>query len=245
MSRRTRLPSEDAIEADVAILVGSGIFDENYYRAAVGLSSSEDAARHYLLNGWMAGIEPSGGFEGAFLAPYFEMARSVGPPAITYVMFRAAGWAVYATHAHAELVAKIVRASDLFDAEQYRLRMGPKGQILDAALHYVLVGERSGMAPSVRFDPTYYGERNPDVASAGVCFLVHYIKTRSERRPPTFTRGERSFPRIRRDLLQKKKRSSSLATRHPARARPWSPSISRSVFVRNTILLRCCCAAEA
>src|SRR5450759_479721 len=90
-----RCPSEDAIETDLEILVGSGIFDESYYRAAAGLSSSEDAARHYLLNGWRAGIEPSSGFEGAFLAPYLETAGFVGPPAITYAMFRAAGWAVY------------------------------------------------------------------------------------------------------------------------------------------------------
>ena len=180
-----RRPSEDAIDTDLVILVGSGIFDESYYRAAAGLSSSEDAARHYLLYGWKAGIEPSRGFEGAFLAPYFEMAGFVGPPAITYAMFRATGWAVYATHADAKSVAAIVRASDLFDSEKYRARMGSKGKILDPALHYVLVGERSGMAPSERFDPTYYGERYPDVAGVCICFLVHYIEAghREGRRP--------------------------------------------------------------
>jgi glycosyltransferase involved in cell wall biosynthesis len=192
----TRGPSEDAIDTDLEILFASGTFDERYYRAAAGLSASEDAARHYLLHGWRAGIEPSACFEGAFLAPYLETTGFIGPAAITYSMFRALGWAVYATHAHAESVAKVVRSSQLFDSEKYRARMGPKGQSLDPALHYVLVGERSGMAPSERFDPTYYGERYPDIAGAGICFLMHYIEQgqREDRRPLPIVREFPSDP---------------------------------------------------
>ena len=166
----------DAIETNLAIFLASGIFDENYYRTVGELSPSDDAARHYLLSGWKSGIEPSGAFEGAFLAPYFKAAGFLGSPAIVYAMFRAAGWAAYTTRAQAEWAAEFVRKSELFDAAEYRTRLGPKGQDLDPALHYVLVGERSGMPPSARFNPTYYGERYPDIASACVCFLVHYIR---------------------------------------------------------------------
>jgi glycosyltransferase involved in cell wall biosynthesis len=167
---------DDAGEINLAILLGSGIFDESYYRAAAGLSPSDDAARHYLLNGWKSGIEPSANFEGAFLAPYFRAAGFFGAPAIVYAMFRAAGWAAYSNRAQAEWAAEFVRASELFDSAGYRVRLGPNGQNLDPALHYVLVGERSGMPPSARFNPAYYGERYPDIASACACFLVHYIR---------------------------------------------------------------------
>jgi glycosyltransferase involved in cell wall biosynthesis len=167
--------SEDEIETNLEILLSSGIFDEHYYRTVAGLGLSDDAARHYLLNGWKAGIEPSGNFEGAFLRPYFEAAGFVGAPAITYAMFRAARWAAYTTRKEAEAVAEIVRASEFFDSTEYQSRLGPKGRTLDPALHYVIVGERTGMAPSEAFDPTYYGERNTDIPTAGVCFLAHYI----------------------------------------------------------------------
>jgi glycosyltransferase involved in cell wall biosynthesis len=171
-----RSVSDDAIKTNLAVLLGSGIFDESYYRTAAGLGPPDDAARHYLFSGWKSGIEPSGNFEGAFLAPYFEAAGFLGAPAIVYAMFRAAGWAAYSTRAQAEWAAEIVRASELFDSAEYRSRLSPKGQALDPALHYVLVGERSGMAPSAHFDPAYYCERHADIASAGICFLVHYIR---------------------------------------------------------------------
>ena len=73
-------------------------------------------------------------------------------------------------------VANVVRTSGLFDPDNYREHAGPSYWRLDPALHYVLVGERLGIPPSARFDPTYYGDRYPDVVRAGMCLLAHYVE---------------------------------------------------------------------
>jgi len=139
-------------------LEGSGLFDEAHYRAAAKLAPGANAADHYLSTGWRHGIEPGPGFEGASLAPYFASAGFFGPPAMTYLTLRDAGWPVYRARAEAEAVAALIRASDVFDAARYRARAANVGE-LDPALHYVIIGERLGVSPSQGFDPAYYGDR--------------------------------------------------------------------------------------
>ena len=73
-------------------------------------------------------------------------------PAAYFSALRAAGYPVYETPAAAERVAQIVRASGLFDEQSYRSRVPNIGQ-LDPALHYVIVGERMGFAPSAALRP--------------------------------------------------------------------------------------------
>lgn len=74
------------------------------------------------------------------------------------------------------LVAEVVRRSGFFDPDDYDRRAGLSSWGFDPALHYVLVGERLGISPSARFDPTYYGDRYPDVAHSGNCLLAHYVE---------------------------------------------------------------------
>jgi glycosyltransferase involved in cell wall biosynthesis len=174
-----RYPSEKSLEVDRAILLGGGILDPTFYRVSAGLAADEDPARHYLLHGWRAGIEPRPGFEGSFLAPYYTSVGFHGAPAITYLLLGAASWTVYPSRAAAEEIAELVRRSELFDPDDYRNRLAPDARHLDPALHYVLVGECSGLPPSSKFDPDFYGEQYPDVAQAGVCFLAHYIRNGS------------------------------------------------------------------
>src|SRR5262249_5092218 len=81
---------------------------------------------------------PGTQFEGAFLQPYFSSAGFSGPPALTYLTLRDAGWPVYATRAEAEEIAETIRTSDLFDPAGYATRAGNIGT-LDPALHYVIV----------------------------------------------------------------------------------------------------------
>ena len=127
--RRQSVPEDR--EADGKLLEESGLFDADAYRAAAGIDAATNAAEHYLAVGWRQKIDPGPDFEGRFLEPYFRSAGFDGPPAMTYIRLRAAGWPVYATHAQAEPVATFIRTSNLFDArglrrapQQYR-RAGP------------------------------------------------------------------------------------------------------------------------
>ena len=180
--RRQSVPEDR--EADGKLLEESGLFDADAYRAAAGIDAATNAAEHYLAVGWRQKIEPGPDFEGRFLDLYFRSAGFDGPPAMTYIRLRAAGWPVYATRAQAEPVAALIRASNLFDAAGYAARHGSIGE-LDPALHYVIVGELMGLMPSDGFDPEYYGDRNPDFVQDRNGRLAHYLTSgRAEGRRP-------------------------------------------------------------
>ncbi|WP_348966789.1 rhamnan synthesis F family protein [Paraburkholderia tropica] len=73
-------------------------------------------------------------------------------------------------------VAHIIAHSDYFDAAAYAARSGSAASGLDPALHYVLHGEARGLMPSDKFDPSYYGERYPDIVAWGGNRLGHYVE---------------------------------------------------------------------
>jgi len=168
------IETAEARATDGRLLEPSGLLDEANYRAAAKLDPTVNAAEHYLKVGWRQGLEPGPRFEGAFLHPYFASAGFSGPPAITYLTLRDAGWPVYATRAEAEATAGLIRSSDLFDAASYAARAGNIGE-LDPALHYVIIGERLGLAPSEGFDPAYYGERYFDNVQNVANRLHHFL----------------------------------------------------------------------
>ena len=117
-----------------------------------------------------------------WLSPFFASAGLDGEPSAIFTALRAAGYPVYETPAAAERIARIVRSSELFDGQSYRSLIPRLGD-LDPALHYVIVGERTGFAPSEHFDPAYYNERNPNLGRS--CLLAHYVThgKRQTRRP--------------------------------------------------------------
>jgi glycosyltransferase involved in cell wall biosynthesis len=117
-----------------------------------------------------------------WLGPFFASVGLGGEPGATFSALNAAGYPAYDTPAAAERVARIVRESGLFDEQSYRSHVPNIGQ-LDPALHYVIVGERMGFAPSEAFDPAYYNDRNPNLGRA--CLLAHYVThgKRQGRRP--------------------------------------------------------------
>lgn len=181
------------IAADCALLEQSDVFDDIAYRVRAGLDTNANAAEHYLLHGWKLGIEPKENFEGSFLYPYFWTIGLEGPPAITYIGLSAAGWIMYSSRAQAESLAALIRDSGLFDAESYATRLRLPANV-DPALHYVIVGEQTGYAPSDRFDPVFYGERYPDVRAARVSYLAHYLTNgRSEQRRAVSTASNLSI----------------------------------------------------
>ena len=71
---------------------------------------------------------------------------------------------------------------------------------IDPALHYVIVGEQSGQAPSDRFDPIFYRERYADVGNAGLNCLAHYLASgRHEQRRPVSSASNLTFDASRLD----------------------------------------------
>src|SRR5262249_744048 len=156
------------------LLEASGLIDEGAYHAAAGIDATMSVSEHYLTFGWRQGIELGPQFEGGFLARYYRSIGLNGPPALIYLKLRELGRPAYAPRAEAEAVAQIIRAGDLFDETAYAAAAGGLGE-LDRVLHYVIVGERAGFAPSDRFDPNYYGDRYPDIGQSPVNRLEHYL----------------------------------------------------------------------
>lgn len=185
--------SREDLLADCQLLELGDIFDAKAYRVLAGIPSGVDAAEHYLVEGWRRGLEPGPNFEGRFLYPYYCSVGFSGPPALTYLMLRTSGPAAFRTRAGANAAASVVRGSEHFDAAAYSAHLrGMSG--LDPALHYVLVGESLGQAPSTTFDPQYYKERYPDVAMNVQNALVHYVlHGRSEGRSPTSSASRMIF----------------------------------------------------
>ncbi|TPJ30641.1 glycosyltransferase family 4 protein [Mesorhizobium sp. B2-8-3] len=70
---------------------------------------------------------------------------------------------------------RIVRQSGIFDDGYYLAQLGERGPPGDLITHYVSVGEKLGLRPSKKFDPSFYGSRYPDVASSGRNLLSHFV----------------------------------------------------------------------
>jgi glycosyltransferase involved in cell wall biosynthesis len=219
--------SEEECDVDCRLLEESGLLDVSSYCAAAGLDAGANAARHYLEHGWRAHLEPSPHFEGHFLGPYYRSVGLDGPPALTFLMLRTAGWPVYATRAQAQETATRIRSSALFDAAAYAARAGGL-EALDPALHYVLVGEQLGLAPAAGFDPDYYRDRNPDVSDAAVNRLGHYLAYGSaEGRRPTSVASTLAFDRQRLDAS----RETIMLIVHEA-SRTGAPIIAYNIALR-------------
>lgn len=170
-----RSPQRD-LASDRALLAESRIFEESGYVARVGEEARPDPILHYLEAGWRLGLEPNGSFPGSLLQPYFDALTTSQPPAITWLLLRSAGWPMPASREQIEHQAASVRDSGLFDESYYLSQLGPAASGLDPATHYVIVGERMGLAPSPEFDPAYYAARNPDVVEAAMSYLFHYCR---------------------------------------------------------------------
>jgi glycosyltransferase involved in cell wall biosynthesis len=158
-----------------SLLSESGIFDGLGYIACAGDGVRGDPIGHYLGVGWQFGLEPNDSFPGSLLQPYFASIGASGPPAVTWLCLRSAGWPMYTSRGEIEFRAHRIRHSGFFNDAFYIAQLGSSAKDLDPAIHYVAVGERLGLAPSPEFDPSYYLETNPDVASARVNSLLHFI----------------------------------------------------------------------
>ncbi|MDQ3160245.1 MAG: glycosyltransferase family 2 protein, partial [Pseudomonadota bacterium] len=67
-------------------------------------------------------------------------------------------------------------ANPLFSADWYRANYGVTGTPAELLLHYVLLGERAGLNPTLWFDPAYF-RRFQRVGAAKGCALGDYCRT--------------------------------------------------------------------
>lgn len=137
------------------------------------LTKEADPFSSYVFPEPSIDIDPGLKAQTAWLRPFFSSVGLNDDPAAVFLGLERAGYPIYAKRADAEHVAQIVRASALFDAAYYASNACDIGN-LDPALHYVVIGERMGIAPSDRFDPAYYRERYPDLRRSFKCMLVHH-----------------------------------------------------------------------
>jgi glycosyltransferase involved in cell wall biosynthesis len=158
------------------LIAQSGLFDKEAYIRQAGLEATQDPIGHYLLKGWCIGLEPNASFPGKLLQPYFSTAGFDGPPAITWLIQRSARWPIPTTWSDAQWQAMKIRATGLFDEAFYAAQLGKAASGLDLAIHYVTVGERMGIAPSLDFDAAFYMDCYPDVAQSGSNCLLHYFE---------------------------------------------------------------------
>ncbi|MGU3329539.1 rhamnan synthesis F family protein [Methylobacterium mesophilicum] len=162
----------------------SEFFDAEWYRATQAPDVPLDqAVRHYLQRGAALGLSPSPLFDGPwYLAKYPDVAAKSLNPLLHYLDNGRLEGRLICLVATPELVARIA-ASELFDAGWYRETQALNVPLDQAARHYLQEGAAHGLSPSPLFDGPWYLEDNPDVASAGLNPLLHYLDSgRSEGR---------------------------------------------------------------
>ena len=71
--------------------------------------------------------------------------------------------------------ASDVFKSEYFDTEFYRKESGVSGDRLSLVQHYLAAGEKSGLRPSLGFEPKFYTSTNKDLKNTRIQPLSHYI----------------------------------------------------------------------
>jgi glycosyltransferase involved in cell wall biosynthesis len=72
--------------------------------------------------------------------------------------------------------ADLIAATGLFDEGSYEGRREAQALGISAIEHYLSRGEAAGLAPSRRFDPTFYQERYADLQGLESNLLLHFIR---------------------------------------------------------------------
>lgn len=136
------------------------------------------------------------GFNPAGVAAWVTLLTTACAPAAQRDLLKAIARSVQ-NNTHLATLTEQVRRSPVFDEAFYRNAAGLDGTDLDAALHYLLLGEPLEFQPSLAFDPHYYACRNPDIFDVGLNCLLHYETAgRSERRQPLPPSGIHTNPAL-------------------------------------------------
>lgn len=155
-----------------------------------------DPVRHYLLEGWKAGFDPSPEFSTRFYLGQNPDVRESGiNPFFHYVSIgrdegRSGTPGEFilpqpAAEAVEEVLPEMAVLAPHFDAEFYRASYPEVAAAgLEPVRHYMLEGWLAGFDPSPKFSTRFYLDSNEDVRSAGVNPFWHFLVAGIEERRP-------------------------------------------------------------
>lgn len=173
-------PNPVLAERDIAAIRASGLFDAERWAASRGAGAAEppdgDPVRAHVLSPDPAAERPAPGFDGRLVRALMPVEEGpAGAPFAHWLRQRGRPWA-YRNLAELGADYDAVAGTDLFDAAAYAsvARIDPAR--VDAVLHYLVRGVRLGLPASVRFHTGDYLRRYPDLLTARINPLVHYLR---------------------------------------------------------------------
>jgi glycosyltransferase involved in cell wall biosynthesis len=163
-------------------------------RSVIGLPGLLDPLGHSAEVGSRIGLQPNLRLDSEFLRPFYEASGFFEPPAKVWLKHSTLDSPLPVNWSEADAIANSLRMTSFFDPDFYGAYL-PAG--MDAALHYAVIGERTGKRPSTQFDPTYYLERYPDLKSVSSLALHFHYNGRGEGRRGVSVADRMNFPPLR------------------------------------------------
>ncbi|MGI9536742.1 MAG: glycosyltransferase family 2 protein [Desulfocapsaceae bacterium] len=168
----------------------------SHYRKQIG---SRHPFSHYLMEGWKSDLKPSpffdpnhyrklSGFNEPSLNPWLHYLKHDLQDGLDCSLFFSHGWYLDKTPLpesvqknaikHYKLHGSLAGKSPIpvFEAQSYVHQLGGEsGSCSDPLLHYLSVGEKSGLSPNSNFDLDYYQNRYPK-SKKQESPLGHYLR---------------------------------------------------------------------
>ncbi|MDM0090033.1 MULTISPECIES: glycosyltransferase [unclassified Variovorax] len=184
-----------ALEAEVATLAATGLFDESYYLATYpDVAHGNQPLHHYCAFGWRAGLDPSAEFSTRYYLESYPDIEEAGMNPLLHYALAGQEEARHTLPKHlrkrpAEKVAaecEAIRRTELFD-EAFYLAMYPDIRPVpqDPLHHYCERGWLEGRDPSDMFNTEAYLSTYQDIDESGLNPLWHYaVAGAGENRSP-------------------------------------------------------------
>lgn len=166
-----RYGSSEQLSADFEAIRSSGLFSFDYFNRKNGLS--DDPIRDYLLFGWRA-FAPNEDFDADFIMAYYPRTLAPGEhPFAFYCRHRDSPWCFPSWKA-AQAAVSVVASSPLFSPTYVLRETGVS--VEDVATYYCTEGFRLPTDPSPDFSISAYLLEYPDIATAELNPLLHYLE---------------------------------------------------------------------
>ncbi|MDC7682863.1 glycoside hydrolase family 99-like domain-containing protein [Asticcacaulis sp. BYS171W] len=184
---RVAFTSTKTFNPDVTVITDLYIvkiyLDVNFYNKQLSGAhlTQDDAAAHYLSQGWKEGLDPSPTFStSGYLGLYADVLEAGMNPVLHFYMYgRSEGRQMLPSAVsfgtEPELSTDLFRLAGKFDVEFYNRQLGKTLDIDEAIEHYLNRGWRDLLDPSENFSTSIYLDLHPDVRESGMNPLVHYI----------------------------------------------------------------------
>ncbi|PJK14915.1 hypothetical protein CO613_03555 [Lysobacteraceae bacterium NML07-0707] len=158
-------------DKDRRVLMGSGVFDPDYYLDKYPDIGGNDPVAHYLQHGWKEDRQPSAGFDAAWYRENYMVDMGENPIFHYVNVGRAAGYA----QSQIESDKNEILNSGLFDSEYY-IENYPDVAGVDPVEHFIRYGENEKRNPNRFFDTAFYVEQNRDELLPDESPLLHFAK---------------------------------------------------------------------